>query len=167
MQRAGRFLSLRVGTMEDGVWQQRTQLLAQCEAFASIAHSELRLLATMFEPLDLAVGEWLCHEGEPANHVYLVESGELEVLHESPDQRLMVVGPGHLTGEYGLFLGRRRTAALRSLQAARVLRLDYERFEQFLVAFPQSLTALLRQAIETLLVRDPGLLNPGRDKPQP
>lgn len=150
MQRASRFFNLRLSAIEEAEWQARTRLLESCEAFAAIAPSELRLLATMFEARSLHPGEWLCREQEAAGQVFLVARGALEVLHEDPPQRLAVLGAGQLTGEYGLFRDERRTASLRALEASQVLQLDYARFERFLLAFPQASLALLRRAIRTL-----------------
>lgn len=150
MQRAARFFNLRVAAIEAQDWHERTQLLQSCEAFAAIAPADLRLLATMFERRTLLAGEWLCREGQLAGLVFLVESGELEVLREQPPQRLARLGRGQITGEYALFLGDRRTASLRALADTRVLQLDYPRFERFLLAFPQASLALLRRAIRLL-----------------
>lgn len=149
MQRASRFFNLRLAAIQADEWQERTDLLAACDAFAGIDPAELRLLATMFEPCDLEPGHWLCREQQSAQHVFLVAAGELEVLHEHPPQRLALLGPGQLTGEYGLFKNAERTASVRALEPSRVLQLDYGRFERFLLAFPQASLALLSRAIRT------------------
>ena len=150
MQRASRFFNLCLAAIDEEEWRSRTELLQACEAFRNIDPAELRLLATMLEPRSLHPNEWLCHQGEQARHVFLVERGELEVLHDHPPRRLALLGAGQLTGEYGLFADARRTASLRALSEAQVLQLDYERFERFLLAFPQASLALLRRAIRTL-----------------
>ena len=148
MMRATRFFNLRIAEMPDDELATRTALLARCEPFAEIALSELRLLATMFEPREIAAGEWLCREGEHAAHVFLVESGTLDILHEAGNERLATIEAGALSGEYGLFHHAERTASIRAKNDARVLALDYQRFQRFLLAFPQASLALLKTVVE-------------------
>lgn len=147
LMRASRFFNLRIASLAAEEIRARTALLAACEPFAEIAASELQLLATMFEPLALREGAWLCREGDPAGEVFLVADGRLEVRHEGRTEPLRVLGPGNLAGEYGMFATCRRTASIRALEDTRVLALDYQRFQRFLLAFPQASLALLQRAV--------------------
>ena len=90
----------------------------------------------------------MCREGEHAAHVFLVESGTLDILHEAGDEWLATIEPGSLSGEYGLFHRAERTASIRAKNDARVLALDYQRFQRFLLAFPQASLALLKTVVE-------------------
>lgn len=148
--RASRFFNLRIAAIDAGELAERTRLLAGCGPFAGIAPEELRLLATMLEPRALGPDDWLCRAGDEAGGVFLVASGRLEVFLDERADRVRVHGPGELTGEYGLFVGGRRTASIRALEAATVYELDYTRFERFLLAFPQASLALLRRAVTAL-----------------
>lgn len=148
--RASRFFNLRIAALHAEELRERTRLLAACAPFADIAHSELRLLATMFETRHLRAGDWLCRAAERAGSVFLVAEGRLEVLTDEAAKPVRELGPGDLAGEYGLFVDRRRTASIRALTDGRVLTLDYPRFERFLLAFPQASLALLRRAIAML-----------------
>ena len=102
----------------------------------------------MFEPRDIAAGDWLCREGDYAGHVFLIESGTLDVVHEAEGNVVASIGAGSLSGEYGLFHHAERTASIRATSDARVLALDYQRFQRFLLAFPQASLALLKTVIE-------------------
>lgn len=146
MARASRFLNLRVRSMDVAEIDRRTALLSKCMPFAEIDPAELRLLATMFEQRQFAPGDWLCREGERANHVFLIEAGEVEVLHEG-QPRLALLAEGTLLGEYGLFHDATRTASMRAVTAVGLLSLDYQRFQRFLLAYPQASLALLRTVI--------------------
>ena len=150
MARASRFFNLRIATLDSADLEERVRLLADCEAFADIAAAELRLLATMLEPQSIRAGEWLCRAGERANRVFLVAEGTLEVVLDDASTPARTVGPGDLAGEYGMFSGLRRTASLRGRTDVRLLVLDYQRFERFLLAFPQATLALLRRAVGRL-----------------
>lgn len=145
--RASRFFNLRIAAIDPDELARRARLLCGCEPFADIAPAEVRLLATMLEPRSLAAGDWLCRAGDDAAGVFLVAAGQLDVFVADHAERVRTHGPGDLTGEYGLFAGRRRTASIRALSAATVYELDYTRFERFLLAFPQASLALLRRAV--------------------
>lgn len=147
MARASRFFNLRIAAIDAADLEERVRLLTHCEAFADIAAAELRLLATMLEPQSIRAGEWLCRAGERADRVFLVADGTLEVVLDEASAAARTVGPGDLAGEYGMFSGLRRTASLRGRTDARLLVLDYQRFERFLLAFPQATLALLRRAV--------------------
>jgi monoamine oxidase len=148
LARAQRFFNLRIAELDAGEIAARTALLAGAHAFAGIDHAELRLLATMMEERALVAGDWLCREGEAANEVFLIAAGELAVEKGAEGARLATIGAGALSGEYGLFRESRRTASLRALSDVRYYTLDYQRFERFLLAFPQASLAIARTVIE-------------------
>ncbi len=78
--------------------------------------------AEPFEKL-LAAGETLFEQGDPADFVYLVQGGEVEVFRRHPDgseERLTVFGPGKYFGEVGPLLKLPRTASVRGLSDARL-----------------------------------------------
>jgi len=63
----------------------------------------------LWERVDVACGEVLCRPGEPANALYLVRSGRVELHHGSEENgsgvnvpRRRVVGPGEFFGEVDL-----------------------------------------------------------------
>ncbi len=147
LSRANRFFNLRAAELETTDLAERTALLARSTPFAEIAPSELRLLATMFEPVTFAQGDWICRERDTADCVYLIATGELEVMHEPTGVVVATVATGALIGEYGLFHGSVRTASMRARTGSLLYRLDYLRFERFLLAFPQASLALLRSVI--------------------
>jgi monoamine oxidase len=148
LARASRFFNLRIAELPADQITARTELLYSCPAFAGINITELRLLATMFEERQLAAGEWLCREGDVAEHAWLVMAGELDVLHADSTTPVATLGPGSLSGEYGLFHDARRTASMRARTEVTLLALDYPRFHRFLLAFPQASLALLKTVIE-------------------
>lgn len=148
LARAQRFLNLRVAELDAAEIDARTTLLARSAPFSDIDPAELRLLATMFDTRHLSQGDWLCREGDPAQDVYVIEQGALDVLKGESGQHIASIGPGTISGEYGLFSNARRTASVRATSDVRLLALDYQRFERFLMAFPQAALALVRTVIE-------------------
>jgi CRP-like cAMP-binding protein len=102
----------------------------------------------MLEARHLTDGEWLCRQGEHAGHVFIVKEGALEILQEGPESVLARIGPGDLSGEYGLFRNEARSASLRAMGPAVIYLLDYQQFHRFLLAYPQASLALLRTVID-------------------
>jgi monoamine oxidase len=148
LARAQRFFNLRIAELDGGEIAARAALLAGAPAFAGIEANELRLLATMLETHTLPKGAWLCREGEAAGEVFLIAQGELAVEKGAAAQRIATIGAGALSGEYGLFREARRTASIRALSDVHYYTLDYQRFERFLLAFPQASLAIAKTVIE-------------------
>ena len=79
------------------------------------------LPAAQREPREvtLGAGEFLFRQGEPSDLVYLIQSGEIEILREKSDgeeEHVTVIGPGGYFGELGPMLNLPRSASARALQ---------------------------------------------------
>ena len=79
------------------------------------------LPAAQREPREVALGagEFLFRQGEPSDLVYLIQSGEIEILREKSDgeeEHVTVIGPGGYFGELGPMLNLPRSASARALQ---------------------------------------------------
>lgn len=145
MLRANRFFALGRAAIGAEETARRVALLGGCRIFAEVEPADLAVLAGMLTPRRLAAGDWLCREDEPAREAWVVESGALGV--ERHGNRLATLRAGELTGEYGLFHDRSRTADLVALEDCELLELEYDRLERFLIAYPQAALALLRSVI--------------------
>lgn len=85
--------------------------------------------------LELPAGARLIRQGEPADALYFVESGQVTTALETASgaRRLRRQGPGTVLGELGLFLGLPRTASVMADTACVVYRLaatDLERMQR-------------------------------------
>ena len=151
MVRATRFFQMRARSADRDETARRVRLLKKSEVFAEIEERELALLATMFDRRALAAGEILCRAGEEANEVYVVAAGGIAVRGSNGKATVATAGPGTVIGEYGLVApDARRTATLRATAPTEVLSLDYPRFRQFVLAFPQCALAMLGVTVERL-----------------
>ena len=121
--------------------------------FALVPSRELEVLATMFDLREFEDGESICTFGETATEMYILArgSGVLEIPGVPVDARL---APGDVFGEYGLFGSGKRSATIRAEGPTEALVLDYQRFQRFLFAFPESMAALLKLAVQRLLARE-------------
>ena len=151
MMRAARFFQTRARAADRSETLRRVALLKKSEVFAGIEDRELSLLATMFERRALDAGETLCKSGDAASEFYVVAKGRVGVRNGRSDSARASAGPGAVIGEYGLVTpDARRTATLYAITRAEVLTLDYPRFRQFVLAFPQCALAMLGVTVERL-----------------
>jgi monoamine oxidase len=124
----------------------RLQMLMRSAVFETIPESDLRVLATLFERVELADGDVLCRAGDAADSVYTVMAGGLDVILPDMDQPVTTRGVGSVAGEYGLFLPH-RSATLRAKGTTTVLSLSYAKFRKFLMVFPDSMMVLFGQSV--------------------
>jgi len=77
-----------------------------------------------------ASGEQVVRQGDRGNCMYVVQSGQLEVLREEHDGqvRIAVMGAGDIFGEMSIFEREVRSASVRALGEARVLTVDKKTF---------------------------------------
>jgi signal transduction histidine kinase len=124
-------------------------LLEQLRAtplFAEVPIEPLKQLASAAERLTLSAGEQLIREGDPAEELFVVVSGELEIRKQSgkADVALTRVGPGSIQGEMATFERSKRVASVYAVTETEVLRLPFESVQAMIAADPDVATALLR-----------------------
>jgi serine phosphatase RsbU (regulator of sigma subunit) len=94
-----------------------TNLLARIPFFTDLPEDELDRIMTQLETVNLKSGEILFHEGDPGENMYIVVSGNLEIL-MAPDTAneliLNMVPQGEYIGEMSLVTGAPRTASVRA-----------------------------------------------------
>ncbi|MGO9601925.1 MAG: FAD-dependent oxidoreductase [Candidatus Binataceae bacterium] len=151
--RASRFLNALSAEIDANEVQRRVALLQESEIFSQLAIPELRPLATMFRTSRFADGDIVCEAGDAATDMFVVEDGEFKVLLEGEGE-IRRLRRGEMFGEYGLFGTGKRTASVVSAGTSIVLRLDYQRFNRFLLAFPEASLALLKATVRRLLLRE-------------
>jgi CRP/FNR family transcriptional regulator, cyclic AMP receptor protein len=112
------------------------QQLERAALFEGLTAPQIAQLNAIAEEAEVARGRTLFEEGSPGDALYLVLSGELEILKRDPAgnlQPLARVGAGQVLGEMSLLGGgARRSATARALVDARLLRLPTERFAPLL-----------------------------------
>lgn len=98
--------------------------LGSVPAFAGLGGSALAALALAGRVVHLPSGWALIAEDTPADSVYLLLEGDLEVRHGSAV--LATLHPGVLVGEAALVSHRRRNATVVTLTTVRAFRLAYD-----------------------------------------
>src|SRR5438034_2779742 len=130
---------------------QRVEALAAVPLFGIIGRQQIEELAGFFVELSYQSGDTVCREGEQGDALFVVLSGELDVL--GGDGRVINrLGPGEVLGEMSLLHGGTR-AAVTVARSARLLALDRSAFERFLLPNPSVLeyfSRLLCQRLATM-----------------
>ena len=105
--------------------------MALCSALSA---AELETIAAIVEQRDIAAGKELFREGEPGDGLYLLVSGEINVVKHGKDGEhlLAKLGPGAVLGEMSLITADARSATGRALGPCSVLRLPATEFRALL-----------------------------------
>jgi len=101
----------------------------------------------------LAPGETVFDEGDPGDQLYVIQSGEVELIREDPSKERVVarLGPGDFFGELAVVLGERRNSRAVAVNAARVIALDRETLEAMCLEQPEIAIRMLRVLVSRLI----------------
>lgn len=120
--------------------------LRRIPLFAGLDDAELARLAAVADTVELDAGDVLIREGDAGDALFVVLAGELAVTKRSGkvDVPLAVVGPGEVQGELAVLEGRPRTATVRTVGPATLLRLRRDALLDVLGRQPELALSLLR-----------------------
>ncbi len=94
--------------------------------FGALSDDVLAHLAATLSPATPSAGEVIFREGEEARDMFVLISGEMEVLKRSKrgiDARVALLGPGDWFGEMSILDVQPRSATIRTLAPSRLLRI--------------------------------------------
>lgn len=133
--------------------------------FSGVPRDELVSLLTAVDPVRVAAGSAVVHEGDPGDSLFLVVQGTLSVTIGGDDAAVEVgrLGPGDFFGEVALLTGKPRTATVTAVTESELLRLGRDTVEDLRRRHPE-IEASLREfhrrraerTIEALLARRRG-----------
>lgn len=101
--------------------------------FEALSEEEWQMVIRNAQTIPFGAGEVLLEEGEIDNAVYIVVSGQVEVVSTGSfgrSKRVATVDEGSVFGEVAFFDGQPRSASVRALGDGQVLRLSRKGFEQ-------------------------------------
>ncbi len=111
------------------------ELAARFPLFASLSPTQREVLVLHFQPHTAEPGERIIRAGDPADALYLISKGEVEVSIRG--RRIDTRGPGELFGEMALLSGDRRSADVTALDYSRFAMLSGRDFRRFLLRYPE------------------------------
>jgi CRP/FNR family transcriptional regulator, cyclic AMP receptor protein len=125
--------------------------LSTVPLFAGVPEAELAELAGLLRQRNLAAGEVLWHEGEPAVGMVLIVDGRISLSLRLPGDRTIEftsLGLGEVLGEVPLFDGGHHSATARAVEPARVLWLSRADFGAVVARRHATAFALKRRVAE-------------------
>ncbi len=106
----------------------------------------------MIQLRKFTAGEFLFFEGDSSDFAYIIRSGRVEILKETPTGpvHLAVLGHGDVLGEMGLIDGRPRSATARACEPVVATAIDRTEFMRLILHQPREVLGLLRALFERL-----------------
>ena len=101
----------------------------------------------------LATGETVFDEGDPSDQLYVIQSGEVELVRESSQGERVVarLGPGDFFGELGVVLGELRSSRAVAVTTTRLIALDRETLEGMCLENPEIAIRMIRVLVSRLI----------------
>lgn len=121
-----------------------------------VMDEEVEKLIPYLNRRDYCRGEYLIKEGDAADFIYFIHSGQVTAQLESPGKkpiRLETIHSGRTVGEIAFFLGTRRTASVIANQDTVVYFLSMEDLNQMDIKDPQSANLFHRLSVVLLSQR--------------
>jgi CRP-like cAMP-binding protein len=116
-------------------WLDLGDALRKLEPFSSLSSAEAAVLGTFFDRIEFQPNELIVRQGDVADALYLIESGEAEISVLKADGRRVSaasVGPGCFFGEIALITKSERTADVIAKTPMRLLKLSKEAYNDYL-----------------------------------
>jgi predicted acylesterase/phospholipase RssA/CRP-like cAMP-binding protein len=127
--------------------QRQARFLDVIERYFGLEAADADALLTRMRTVDVRGGDWLFHQGDPADALYFVVRGRLQawLSDASGAARGRLLGeilPGESIGEIGLLTGNARSAGIRSIRDSQLLELGATDFQRFATEHPELMLRL-------------------------
>lgn len=105
----------------------------------------LSRLASEVTEIEIRAGDWLVRRGDRGESLFLIRSGQLEVVDEGPPETVIrLLRRGSVLGELALLTREVRSASVRAKRDSHLLELDRDRFERLIADAPTFAIGLTR-----------------------
>ncbi len=127
-------------------------LLRRVPLFAELSEEDFSSIVGDAEPVELAAGDQLAGEGEPGDALFVIVSGELQVVKRSrtTDVPIALLGPGEIVGEMSIFEAQPRNASVRAVSSSRVIRIARDEIMDLVSTRPSATLSMLRTVMGRL-----------------
>lgn len=139
--RARRAISA-VGSSAPTPAESPAEFLARVPLFEGVDPALRDLLVARSEIVDLGAGDWLFHQGDDGDAMYIVRAGRLEAIDERTSTVLRELGRGDAVGELALLTGSPRAAGVRAARASDLIAIRGEDFDEAMRTSPALSRAL-------------------------
>ncbi len=151
---AGTGVSLRI--------MERRELLRRIHLFADLTDRESDTILDLMREKTIAKGTAVFHQNDHGGGLYLLLSGSVKISRTGRDGRdvtVAVLHEGNFFGEMSLLDGQPRSASATALHATRLLVLDREHFQRYVLAQAGIMAKLLRELSKRLRAADQTIEN--------
>jgi CRP-like cAMP-binding protein len=118
------------------------QDLGRLALFVDLPKAELEAIAGSCDEVSFGEGEWIIRQGDPHSEVYVIVDGEVAVVIDDEDRR--VLSKGSFFGEVSVLLQEPATASIITRTPVTCLVVPGPEVEGFLVSHPQVTYRILK-----------------------
>ena len=118
-------------------------MLASAPLLTALSPELIERLAAEAETVKLSAGEYLMRVGEPADAIYFVRNGRLEVLKGGEEHVVDVISRGAAVGELGTLSGAPRSADVRAARDSELLSISRDDLDAILTESPATARHML------------------------
>ena len=141
---------------------EQRRLLRRIDLFADLTDREVDTVLDVMRERTIPRGTTVFHQFDSGGGLYLILAGSVKITRTGRDGRevtVAVLNEGNFFGEMSLLDGQPRSASATALQAVRMLVLDREHFQRYVLAQPRIVAKLLRELSKRLRGADQAIEN--------
>jgi CRP-like cAMP-binding protein len=141
---------------------EQRQLLRRIDLFADLTDREADTVLGVMRERSLPRGATVFHQYDNGGGLYLILSGSVKITRTGRDGRdvtVAVLNEGNFFGEMSLLDGQPRSATATALLPTRLLVLDREHFQRYVLAQSRIVAKLLRELSKRLRGADQAIEN--------
>ncbi|MBI5555475.1 MAG: cyclic nucleotide-binding domain-containing protein [Elusimicrobia bacterium] len=135
---------------------EQLDILKLFPLFNKLTEQELKIIASKLIEQTYAEGVFICQQGEPGGHLYLIKQGEVEIClplqkYEEKCHIVTILNEGMFFGELSFFDGKEYSANVRAKGEVNLLELKKTDFEKILADEPETAYNIQNKIILNLI----------------
>ncbi len=118
---------------------EKILFLKSVSIFEKMNSEQLKLISGITTEEDINPKEDLFHQGDPGDKMYIIISGNVELLEQSGDreQRIAISGKSEPLGEFAVLDDDERSLGARATNNVKVLAVEKEELKELIREFPE------------------------------
>ena len=131
---------------------EEVELLKLVPIFSKIEQAKLKLLAFTSERVNFAIGQEVCHQGDPGDTMYVILGGTADVLIDPAGGQIAVaeMTKNSFFGEIAILCDVPRTATIKAKEPLSTLKITKDMFYRLVAEFPQMAVEIMRELAHRL-----------------
>ena len=131
---------------------EEVELLKLVPIFSKIEQAKLKLLAFTSERVNFAIGQEVCHQGDPGDTMYVILGGTADVLIDTAGGQIAVaeMKKNSFFGEIAILCDVPRTATIKARESLATLKISKDMFYRLVAEFPQMAVEIMRELAHRL-----------------